>query len=149
MLEFKSKILTILVNVLLVPWLILQWIPSLIALAIFHNASIYHNKDAGVFVIKVNKGYLCGGACFSCGPIIFVTPHCDENTIKHETGHSVQSLIFGPLFHFCVSLPSVFLFWYKRLNHKDEKFYHSHWPEGGYKLTADDLGLVDTSRYDL
>ena len=149
MLEFKNKALTIFVNVLLGIWQILCWIPGLIGLAIFHNCEWYKNEEAGIKVLKVNKGYFLGGACFSCGPIIFVTPNCDENVIKHETGHSVQSLIFGPFFHFIVSLPSIVQFWIRRIKHKDAKWYHSHWPEGGCKLTADDLGHVDVSQYGL
>ena len=149
MLEFKSKALTIFVNVLLGIWQVLCWIPGLIGLAIFHNYEWYKNEYSGVKVLKVNKGYFIGGACFSCGPIIFVTPNCDDNVIKHETGHSVQSLIFGPFFHFVVSLPSIVQFWIRRIKHKDAKWYHSHWPEGGCKLTADDLGHVDVSQYGL
>lgn len=149
MLKFKSKFLTILVNILLGIWQALCWIPGLIFLAIFHNAEIYTNKEAKVTVIKVNKGYFNGNACFSCGPIIFVTPNCNEDTVRHETGHSVQSLIFGPLFHFIVSIPSIILFSIKRIKHKDAKWYHTHWPEGGYNLTADKLGHVDISKYGL
>lgn len=146
MIEFNSKILTIIINILLFPWLVTQWLPGVIGLAVFHNCEIYRNKEAGIMVIKVNKGNFIGGACFSCGPIIFVTPDCDDNIIKHETGHSVQSLIFGPLFHFVVSIPSIILFWTRRIKHKDAIWYHSHWPEGGCKLTADDLGHVDRSK---
>ena len=149
MLEFKSKALTVIVNVFLGIWQCLCWLPGLICLAIFHNYEWYKNEEAGIKVLKVNKGYFLGGACFSCGPIIFVTPNCDENVIKHETGHSVQSLIFGPFFHFVVSLPSIVQFWIRRIKHKDAKWYHSHWPEGGCKLTADDLGHVDVSQYGL
>lgn len=145
MVEFKNKLLMFFVNFLLFPWLILQWLPGLIGLAIFHNCEWYVNKDAGVRVIKVNKGYFLGGACFSCGPIIFVTPNCDENIIKHETGHSVQSLIFGPFFHFVVSLPSIVQFCIKRKKNKNAKWYHSHWPEND----ADKRGHVDVSEYGL
>lgn len=149
MLDLKNPILSILVNILLFPWLILQWIPGLICLAIFHNCEIYTNEEAHIKVIKVNKGNFNGNACFSCGPIIFVTPNCSDNTIRHETGHSVQSLIFGPLFHFLVSILSIALFLTKRIKHKDDKWYHTHWPEGGHRLTADTLGHVDVSKYGL
>lgn len=142
MIEFKSKALTIIVNILLGVWQSLCWIPGAIGLAVFHNCEIYRNKEAGIMVIKVNKGNFIGGACFSCGPIIFVTPDCDDNIIKHETGHSVQSLIFGPLFHIVVSLPSVILFWTRRIKHKDAIWYHSHWPENN----ADYFGRVDKSK---
>lgn len=140
MIEFKSKFLTVFVNILLFPWLILQWLPGLIGLAIFHNCEWYVNEEAKVRVIKVNKGYLFGNACFSCGPIIFVTPNCDENTIKHETGHSVQSLIFGILFHIIISIPSVIRFWVRRLGNKSHDWYLSSFPEGGCKLGAEELG---------
>lgn len=129
MLVFKSKVLTILVNIILGVWQILCWIPALIGLAIFRNCELYTNKEANITVLKVNKGWLFGGACFSLGPVIFVTPNCNENTIKHETGHSVQSLMFGFLFHFIVSIPSICLFWYRRIHKKDYKWYHSHFPE--------------------
>lgn len=136
MIEFKSKALTIIVNIILGIWQLLCWLPGIIGLAIFHNCEIYRNKEAGITVIKVNKGNFIGGACFSCGPIIFVTPDCDENIIKHETGHSVQSLIFGPLFHFVVSLPSVIRFWIRRLFNKSHEWYLSGWPES----SAEKLG---------
>lgn len=142
MLEFKNKFVTYLVNFILAIWQCTQWIPGLIGLAIFHNYTIYRNESAGVTVIKVNKGYFIGGACFSCGPIIFVTPNCNENVVKHETGHSVQSLIFGPLFHLIISIPSVILFWIRKFKHKDALWYHSKWPE----VNADYFGDVDVSK---
>ena len=132
MLKFKSKLLTYIVNFFLLIWMLPQTLTALIALAIFRNGEWYYNEDAKILVYKVNKGHLFGTAC-------------SENTIKHETGHSVQSLIFGPLFHIIVSLPSICLFWYKRLTNKDQKFYHSHWPENH----ADKLGHVDVSVYGL
>ena len=57
MLEFNSKALTIFVNIFLGIWQILQWIPSLILLAIFHNSEWYKNEEAGVKVIRVNTNY--------------------------------------------------------------------------------------------
>ena len=141
MIKLNNKFLTVLVNILLFPWLILQWIPGLIFLAIFHNAEIYTNEEAKVTVIKVNKGYFNGNACFSCGPIIFTTPNCSEDTVRHETGHSVQSLIFGILFHFVVSIPSIIRFCYKRARNLDHEWYLSGWPE----KSAEALG--HTSRY--
>jgi hypothetical protein len=142
MLKFKSKFLTILVNILLGIWQVLCWIPGLICLAIFHNAEIYTNKEAKITVIKVNKGYFNGNACFSCGPIIFVTPNCNEDTIRHETGHSVQSLMFGPLFHFIVSIPSIIRFCYRRSKRLDQEWYLSGWPE----KSAEKLGHTERSK---
>lgn len=140
MIELNNKFLTVLVNTILFVWQIFQWLPGLILLVIFHSCDVYHNKDAHIMVIKVNKGYINKNACFSCGPIIFVTPDCDDNTIRHETGHSVQSLIFGPLFHIVVTIPSVIRFFIKRSKNLDHGWYLSAWPEGGCRLGAEELG---------
>ena len=130
MLDLKcNKVLKYIVNFLLLIWQLPQLITAVIGLAIFHNYEVYTNKYSGVKVLKVNKGYFIGGACFSSGPIIFVTPNCDEETIKHETGHSKQSILFGPLFHIIVSIPSICLFWTKRIKKKSTAWYHTHWPE--------------------
>ena len=45
MIEFKSKALTIVVNIILGLWQITQWLPALIFLTIFHNCEIYRNKE--------------------------------------------------------------------------------------------------------
>lgn len=145
MIELKNKTLMVIVNVLLFPWLITQWLLGLIGLVIFHNCTWYINEEAKVRVIRVNKGNIFGNACFSCGPIIFTTPKCNDNTLRHETGHSVQSLIFGPLFHIFISIPSIILFWTRKIKNKDAKWYHAHWPENN----ADRLGHVDVSKYGL
>lgn len=140
MLTFENKVATIIINILLGIWQLLQWIPGLIGLIIFHNFSIYKNEEAHITVLKVNKGNFIGRACFSCGPIIFVTDDCDENTIKHETGHSVQSLIFGPAFHILVSIPSIIRFWIRKFYNKSHEWYLSEYPEGNCQFGAEELG---------
>lgn len=143
MLKFKSKFLTILVNALLAIWILPQLITGLIGWLIFRNGKLYYNEDAKILVLNVNKGHLFGNACCSSGPIIFTTPECNENTIKHETGHSVQSLMFGWFFHIIISFPSVIRFWIRRLFNKSHEWYLSGWPEGGCKLGAEELGHTD------
>ena len=142
MIEFNNKALSVIVNFFLLIWQLPQVLTGLIGLAVFHNCTWYKNEEAGVKVLRVNKGNFIGGACFSSGPIIFVTNDCEENTLLHETGHSKQSLMFGPLYHFIISIPSICLFWYRRLAHKDMNFYYSHWPEGGCKFCAEELGCT-------
>lgn len=129
MIEFNSKVLTIIVNILLGIWQITQWLTAVIGLLVFRNCELYRNKEASITVLKVNKGYFNGGACFSSGPVIFVTPNCDEEILKHETGHSWQSIIFGPLFHFAVSIPSVCRFLWKNYKGFNDDWYLSSWPE--------------------
>lgn len=145
MIKFNNKFIMVFVNMFLLLYQLPQLITGIIGWLIFRNGKLYYNEDAKILVLRVNKGHLFGNACCSSGPIIFTTPECNENTIKHETGHSVQSLMFGWFFHILVSLPSVCLFWYKRLTNKDQKFYHSHWPENH----ADKCGHVDISEYGL
>ena len=129
MLEIKNKPLSYIVNFLLFIWQLTQVIPGAIGLAIFRNYEVYRNEEANIKVIKICKGNLFGNACFSCGPFIFVTPNCDDNTIRHETGHSVQSLWFGFLFHFIVSFPSICRFWYRRWKKLPSSWYYQAWPE--------------------
>ena len=130
MIEIKcSRILSYIVNAILLLYQLPQLITGLIGLAVFHNYEWYRNEEAGVSVLRVNKGNFIGGACFSSGPIIFITQNCDENTLLHETGHSKQSLIYGPLFHIIVSIPSVIRFWIRRLLNKSHEWYLSGWPE--------------------
>jgi hypothetical protein len=130
MIEIKcSKILSYIVNAILLLYQLPQLITGLIGLAVFHNYEWYYNKEAGVKVLRVDKGSFIKGACFSSGPIIFVTKNCDENTLLHETGHSKQSLVYGPLFHILVSLPSIIRFWIRRLFNKSHEWYLSGWPE--------------------
>lgn len=136
MIEFKSKLASIIINFFLLIWQLPQLITGLIGLAVFHNCEWYYNKEAGVKVLRVNKGNFIKGACFSSGPIIFVTNDCEENTLLHETGHSKQSLICGPLFHIIVSLPSIVRFWVRRLGNKSQEWYLSGWPES----SAEKLG---------
>lgn len=143
MIKFNNKALTIFVNILLGLWQCVQWLTGLLGLLVFRNCELYTNEEAGVTVLKVNKGRLFGNACFSSGPIIFVTPNCSEKTIRHETGHSVQSLIFGPLFHAIISIPSIVRFWIRRLGNKSHEWYLSAFPEGGCRLGAEELGHTE------
>lgn len=134
-----KRIIKYLVNVFLMTWQLPQVLTGLIGLVIFHNFEIYTNERSGVRVLKVNKGTLFGGACFSSGPIIFVTPGCNEDVIRHETGHSMQSIMFGPLFHLVVSIPSIIRFWIRHLGKKSSDWYLSGWPE----KSAEKLGHTD------
>ena len=135
MLEINNKVLSYIVNFLLVIWQLPQLIFGALGILIFRNVEVYRNSDAKIKVLKVNKGNLFGNACFSSGPVIFVTPHCDDNTKRHETGHSVQSLMMGPLF-FIVALASIPRFWIRRWKNYSHEWYLSGWPES----SAEKLG---------
>lgn len=80
-------------------------------------------------------------ACFSLGPYVFCHASTHNEIIKHECGHSVQSLYLGPLYLIVIGIPSALLYWYKRITKKNELWYHHHFPENW----ANKLGDVDTS----
>ena len=67
---------------------------------------------------------------------IIVNQNADSNTIKHKKGHTIQSLILGPLYLIVVGLPSII---WVRLTHKHtNKSYYWFYTEAW----ADKLGGV-------
>ena len=124
------------INILLAIWQIPQIIIGLIMLLIFRNKTTYTNPYNHITVWNINSGRTFGSACFSTGPIIITCDGASENTLKHETGHSMQSIYLGPLFHIIVSIPSVIRFWVRRLFNKSHEWYLSGWPES----SAEKLG---------
>ena len=143
MIKFNNKFITVFVNIFLLLYQLPQLIIGVIGLAIFKNYTKYSNEYTKVNVLAVDKGFVCGSACFSAGPIIFITPCCNDITKRHETGHSKQSLYFGPLFLLVVAIPSVCIFWYRRLFKKSHYWYHSKWPENH----ADKLAGIPNDYY--
>lgn len=131
----KSK----LINALLAIWQLPQILLGIICLCIFRNKEEYTNPYNHITVWKISSKGLFGNACFSTGPIIVVcSKDVSENTLRHETGHSKQSIYLGWLFHIIISIPSVCRFWYRRIFNKSQEWYHSGYPENW----ADNLGGV-------
>lgn len=96
----------------------------------------YTNNYTGMTVFWIQTKW---NACWSLGPFIFAGYDVGEKILHHETGHSVQSLYLGPLFLLAIGLPSVFLFWWRRLENKSHEWYYEHYPENW----ANKLGGVD------
>ncbi len=76
------------------------------------------------------------GAVALCGNYSKTSKYWFEHTRRHEFGHAVQHLIFGPLFIFVVAIPSACRYWYQRIMSKKGKrfpadWYDSIWFEGG------------------
>ena len=124
---YKDK--NIAINILLAIWQLPQIIIGLIMLLIFRNKTTYTNPYNHITVWNINSGKVFGRACFSTGPIIVTCDGVSERTLRHETGHSYDSTLFGPLFHIIVSIPSICLFWYRKIKKKDFDWYYSHFPE--------------------
>jgi hypothetical protein len=119
----KLSVLT----VLLFMWQLPQIIASLLLMAVIHKGvTKYTNEHSGMTVWRVNHPFK---ACWSLGAYVFIPGEQPERILRHETGHSIQSMIFGPVYRFAVGIPSVILFITRRVKKKDEKWYYSHYPE--------------------
>lgn len=76
------------------------------------------------------------GAVALCGNYSESNKYWFEHTRRHEFGHAVQHLIFGPFFIFVVAIPSACRYWYQRImqgkgKHFASDWYDSIWFEGG------------------
>ena len=142
---YKDK--NIAIKILLVIWQLPQVLLGLIFLLIFRNKTTYTNPYNHITVWNICSGRTFGSTCFSTGPIIVTCDGASERTLRHETGHSKQSIFLGPLFHIVVSVPSVIRFWIRRFFNKSMEWYHNGSGKGilaGYpEHWADVLGGVD------
>ena len=83
-----------------------------------------------------NCGSVELGAVAVCGKYWKSSKYWFEHTRRHEFGHAVQHLIFGPLFILVVAIPSACRYWYQRImqgkgKHFASDWYDSIWFEGG------------------
>lgn len=81
--------------------------------------------------------------CFTLGWFIFAPQCVNDDIMRHEVGHCIQSRYLGPLYLIVVGLTSVILFWLKKLLKKDSYWYHNHFPENW----ANKLGNVRSEFY--
>ena len=96
-----------------------------------------HKKYKNAYVCKCPLGNV------SLGMFIFVSNLDWEETVKHEYGHTIQSMILGPLYLLVIGLPSVI--WagcFGKYRRKHNISYYSLYTEAW----ADKLGGV-TRRY--
>ena len=127
----KKTLLKILYWILSLTWGALLSIPGLIGLAILGIAGcpIYKNGFSYIVVVGNNWGGL------NLGVISFIE-NSGENyfqpTRRHEFGHSLQNIIFGPLQIFLVAIPSVIRYWYQTMRDRrglPNKEYDAIWFE--------------------
>lgn len=98
------------------------------------NFQIIHKQKENKYTIytKTTNGSV------TLGRYIFASYKANEDTIKHEQGHTVQSLILGPLYLLVIGLPSIVWACIHRSVAPDKKyewFYTERW--------ADKLGGVE------
>lgn len=82
--------------------------------------------------LEIGATALCGRYSQKDGPCY--NPEWFEHTRKHEFGHTLQQIIFGP-FQIFIGIASAIRYWYDRLEkaHKSERgpeWYDSIWFEG-------------------
>lgn len=140
-LDLHFYIFVIKINMFIIyfTWCILQTLIGLFLYLIYK----LRNKIVAVKKIKTARLIFVKTKLFtgvSLGRYIFISDSeiKNENTIKHEYGHTVQSFIFGPLYLLAVGLPSVLrnIIW--RIN----KFRHEDYFKGYPENWADKLGGV-------
>lgn len=115
-------------KIFLFPFLFLWQLPqNLLALVVLLFSKDVERLDYRhyCFVLKVKLPQKVGGV--SLGNFALISPDCvhDEFTIRHEAdGHTVDSMIFGPLYLLVIGLPSVLhLLWYNRKRPAGQSYY--------------------------
>lgn len=92
----------------------------------------FYKKDTLV-VFKRNKHtIICSDrfkSSFTLGKYIFYRNKQNVRVLKHEYGHVIQSLIFGPLYLLVIGLPSLLWYWYCELTKKPKDYYLNFYTE--------------------
>ena len=136
--KFKKVLFGIMFWVVSLTWGVLLTIPGLLITGfciLFLKGKVHRNGCSYIVEVGGNWGGLDLGAVALCGNYSQTSPSWYEHTRRHEFGHAIQTLIFGPLQLFIVVIPSACRYWYDRLekNHKSERgadWYDSIWFEG-------------------
>lgn len=123
---------------LLFVWELPQTIIALFLCIFYREKEQWKNPSTQVTVTKVsttgsifpvkNKN-LFGTSGFSLGEFIFVPKSASTTMLKHETGHTRQSRILGPLYLLAVAIPSVITFAIYKTKSKSHEWYLSKYPE--------------------
>ncbi len=111
---------------------LLTYIGLLITLILIISGKKVHRNGCS-YIVEVggNWGGLELGAVALCGNYSQTDPTWFQHTRRHEFGHGIQQLIFGPFQIFLVSIPSAIRYWYRRLTpNKKHKDYDAIWFEG-------------------
>lgn len=156
----KNRIIDNIVNALFYIWQLPQNLLGLIVILVTKAVpgfpplvTIRNGKVEFTFIVEsynTRKCYFIPESSFlsgaSLGKYIILRHRSSDNCLGHELGHSVQSMIFGPLYLLIIGVPSaVFnnvwdrLFHKKWDNAKRSRWYYSRFPE----KWADKLGGVN------
>lgn len=100
---------------------------------IFRKHKIHKNGYSFITEFGGNWGGLSLGVFSFCGNYSKDNVYWFEHTRAHEYGHSIQNMMFGPLFIFIVAIPSAIRYHYQNYRSKrglPNKEYDSIWFEG-------------------
>lgn len=104
---------------------------------LFRKHVIHHNGYSVIIEFGGNWGglelgafALCGGYTTTCESVSYF-----DHVREHEFGHTLQNIIWGPLYPFVIGIPSACRYWYSRIPslHKNKLplgWYDSIWFEG-------------------
>ena len=122
-------------------WGALMSIPGLIAsfvVIVFFKGKPHKNGLSFIVETGGNWGGLNLGVVSFCGRYSQEDGPCYdidwyEHTRKHEFGHSLQNLIWGPLMLFVIAIPSFIRYWYQTIRARKglpNREYDDIWFEG-------------------
>lgn len=112
-------------TVVLFAWQLPQVLIAFLICVFFHKRSSYTVDYLTVNRVSLGEGQ---GVGFSLGPYIFAQDLTSDDMLKHEVGHSKQSLFLGPLYLLVVAIPSMVTFLVFKLVIPNE-WYHKQYPE--------------------
>jgi hypothetical protein len=137
---FYNKLFTLFFWFISLTWGIILTLPGLLItlfIIIFLKGKVHKNGCSYIVEFGGNWGGVEIGAVSICGNYSQTDKEWFEHVRRHEFGHAIQQLIFGPFQIFLVSIPSAIRYWYRRLTpNKKHKDYDAIWFEG----TATKLG---------
>ena len=119
-------------------WGVLMTLIGLIGLAFcwtFLKCKVHKNGFTAIVELGGNWGGVSLGAIAFCGGYTMNCPDPDyfQHVRRHEFGHSIQNVIWGPLFPFAIAIPSAIRCGYHKWRRKrnlPNATYDSIWFEG-------------------
>ncbi len=126
------------INILKYIWQLPQNIVALVYLWYLTSTSIVY-REQDYKGIEVYRRSACRSA--SLGKYIFLSPYAPERTLRHEYGHTRQSLMLGPLYLIVIGIPSAVWGYIRKIVAPDMDYYQFY-----TEKWADKLGEV-TDRY--
>lgn len=118
-----NKIKTVLFWIWQITWGGLMTIPGLlITLGVILFGGTPH-KNGRSYIVEVGGdwgGLELGGVAL-CGRYRALKPKWYDQTRKHEYGHNLQNMIFGPFTLFVVTIPSAIRYWLRSYGNYDDQ----------------------------